>query len=155
MLNRGRGALVSDPQGAQLIVMRSTGGDPEDVDPAMSSWLWHELWSNQTEASLAFYQKLAGYDFFGELDDYIVLENDQWRAGIRYSTDSDLEMRWVPAVRVDDTEIISARVKELGGKVTVEPMATSDGGSVGLLSDPSGALLIFQSWTASTSEEEK
>jgi predicted enzyme related to lactoylglutathione lyase len=155
MLNRGRGALVSDPQGAQLIVMRSTGGDPEDVEPAMSSWLWHELWSNKTEASLAFYQKLAGYDFFGEPDDYIVLENDQWRAGIRYSTDSDLEMRWVPAVRVADTEAISARVKELGGKVTVEPMATSDGGSVGLLSDPSGALLIFQSWSASTSEEEK
>lgn len=155
VLNRGMTALVSDPQGAQLIVMHSSTGDPEDVMPAMGSWLWHELWSNKTEESLAFYQKLAGYDYFGEADDYLVLENDEWRAGIRNATDADPEIRWVPVVRVADTEEVAARIKELGGKVLVEPMMTSEGGSVGLLADPSDALLLFQSWDEETYREEK
>ncbi len=155
MLNRGMTALVSDPLGAQLLVMHSSSGDPADVMPAMGSWLWHELWSNKTEDSLAFYQKLAGYDYFGEADDYLVLENDEWRAGIRLATNPDPDIRWVPVVRVADTEQIAARVEELGGKILVEPMLTSDGGSVGLLADPSGALLMFQSWDEDAYEEAK
>jgi len=156
MKNRGRGAIISDPQGAQLLVMHAIGGDPEDKEPALGSWLWHELWSNDTEASLAFYQKLVGYDYFGEMDDYLVLtRGEQWRAGIRYSSDSDLEMRWVPVVRVADTEDMAARAKKLGGKVLVEPMATDNGGSVALLSDPSGAFLIVQYWPANLFEQEK
>ncbi|RLB65363.1 MAG: hypothetical protein DRH08_08105, partial [Deltaproteobacteria bacterium] len=59
MLNRGRGALIYDPQGAELLLLYATDGDPEDNEPAIGSWLWHELWSYDTEASLAFYQKLA------------------------------------------------------------------------------------------------
>ena len=66
MLNRGRGALVSDPQGAKLLLLYASDGDPEDKEPVIGSWLWHELWSNDSEASLAFYRKLAGYEFEGE-----------------------------------------------------------------------------------------
>ncbi len=156
MLNRGRGALVSDPQGAQLLLLYASDGDPEDKEPVIGSWLWHELWSNDSEASLAFYQKLSGYDFDGEKTDYLILLKDEkWRAGIRYSSDSELEMRWVPVVRVTDTEEIAIRTKKLGGKVLVEPRPTASGGSVALLSDPSDALLLIQRWSANTSEKEK
>jgi hypothetical protein len=155
LLNRGRGALVDDPQGAQLLLLYATDGDPEDNEPVMGSWLWHELWSNDIEASLAFYQKLAGYDFQGDKANYLILlKDEQWRAGIRYLEDSELEMRWVPVVRVADTEETSARTEQLGGKVLVEPRATPSGGSVALLSDPSDALLIIQRWSATTSEQE-
>jgi len=60
-------------------------------------------------------------------------------------------MRWVPVVRVADTDEIAARTKQLGGEVLVDPRPTQDGGSVALLSDPSNALLIIQRWTAPTS----
>lgn len=155
LVNRGRGALVRDPQGAQLMLLYSKEGDPEDKEPALGTWLWHELWSNQANESLAFYQKLVGYDFEGSPDDYLILINDeQWRAGIRFVDDSELEMRWVPVVRVADTEEVAERATQLGGKILVEPRPTQDGGSVALLSDRANALFIIQRWTAPTSGQE-
>ena len=155
LLNRGRGALVRDPQGAQLVLLHSEVGDPEDEEPAMMSWLWHELWSNNSEASLAFYQKLAGYDYEGDATDYLILtREDQWRAGIRFIDDSELEMRWVPVVRVVDTEAIAEKAEQLGGEIRVAPRPTESGGSVALLVDPSGARVIIQSWTAPVPEQE-
>ena len=155
LLNRGRGALVRDPQGAQLVLLHAKDGDPEDEEPAMMSWLWHELWSNNAEASLAFYQKLAGYDYEGDETDYLVLtREDQWRAGIRFIDDSELEMRWVPVVRVVDTEAIAEKAEQLGGEIRVAPRPTASGGSVALLVDPSGAPVIIQSWTAPSPEQE-
>ena len=156
MLNRGRAALISDPQGAELLLLYATDGDPEDKEPAIGSWLWHELWSYDTEASLAFYQKLAGYDYDGEKDDYLILlKDEQWRAGIRNISDSEFTMRWVPVVRVADTEETAEQAKELGGKLLVGPRPTPSGGSVALLSDPSGAPLIIQRWSATTFGQEK
>jgi predicted enzyme related to lactoylglutathione lyase len=153
--NRGRGALVSDPQGAKLVLLHAKDGDPEDEEPAMMSWLWHELWSNNAEASLAFYQKLAGYEHEGEPTDYLILINeDQWRAGIRFIDDSELEMRWVPVVRVADTEAVAQKAEQLGGEIRVAPRPTASGGSVALLVDPSGARVIIQSWTAPETEQE-
>lgn len=155
LLNRGRGALVRDPQGAQLLLLHAKEGDPDDEEPAMMSWLWHELWSNNAEASLAFYQKLAGYDYEGDATDYLVLtREDQWRAGIRFIDDSELEMRWVPVVRVVDTEAIAEKAEQLGGEIRVAPRPTASGGSVALLVDPSGAPVIIQSWTAPSPEQE-
>jgi len=153
-LNRGRGALVSDPQGAQLLLLHATDGDPEDSEPLIGSWLWHELWSNDMEASLVFYQKLAGYDFDGGKTDYLILlKDEQWRAGIRNIEGRELEMRWVPVVRVTDTQETAERAEQLGGKLLVGPQAT-DSGSVALLSDPSDALVIVQNWSTTTSEQE-
>ena len=155
LLNRGRGALVRDPQGAQLVLLHSEVGDPEDEEPAMMSWLWHELWSNNAEASLAFYQKLADYDYEGEATDYLILiREDQWRAGIRFIDDAELEMRWVPVVRVADTEAMAEKAEQLGGEIRVAPRPTASGGSVALVVDPSGAPVIIQSWTAPAPEQE-
>ena len=152
MLNRGRGALISDPQGVELLLLYATDGDPEDNEPAIGSWLWHELWSYDTEASLVFYQKLAGYDYVGEKNDYLILlKDEQWRAGIRNISDSEFTMRWIPVVRVADTVETAEQAKKLGGKLLVDPRPTPSGGSVALLSDPSGALLIIQRWSATNS----
>jgi len=155
LTNRGLGALVRDPHGAQLMILSANGGDPEDEEPALGSWLWHELWSNRPNESLAFYQKLAGYGFEGDPEDYLILTKEaQWRAGIRYVDNNELEMRWVPVVRVANTQEISERASQLGGKIRVEPQPTGDGGSVALLSDPSDALVIIQQWTAPVPEKE-
>ncbi|WP_163338516.1 VOC family protein [Desulfopila sp. IMCC35008] len=152
---RGRGALVRDPQGAQLMLLHSKNGDPEDEEPPLGSWLWHELWSNHINESLAFYQKLVGYDFEGEPEDYLILSRDEhWRAGIRLVEHSEHEMRWVPVVRVADTEVVAERANQLGGKVLIEPRPTQDGGSVALLSDQANALFIIQQWTAPTPGKE-
>ena len=93
--------------------------------------------------------------FAGDATDYLILiREDQWRAGIRFLDYSDLEMRWVPVVRVADTAAVANRAVQLGGEVRVEPRPTENGGSVALLVDSSGARVIIQSWTAPTDGQE-
>ena len=41
--DRGRVALVSDPQGAQFSLIHTKHGDPSDGEIVKGSWLWHEL----------------------------------------------------------------------------------------------------------------
>ncbi|MCD6272442.1 MAG: VOC family protein [Deltaproteobacteria bacterium] len=148
MKNRGRSALVSDPQGAQLLLLHSSVGDPEDKEPPMGSWLWIELWSNDPEKAIAFYKELVGYSPVDLKEDYWLLWKDKWRGGVRLLLNEDLGIRWTPSVRVPDTVSISERVEKLGGQVLVQPRDVSIGsGSVALIEDPAGALLIVQRWS--------
>ena len=150
MPKRGRGALISDPQGAPLLLLRALKGDPPDREPSIGSWLWIELWSDDPEASLGFYQELCGYSSTKDGEDYWILERDeQWRGGIRSMPDGErLKICcWIPVVRVRDTGEISELAEKLGGRVLVKPGNTNDGSSVALIEDPGGALLMVQRWS--------
>ena len=149
MKNRGRSAVVCDSQGAQLLLLHSFVGDPEDKEePPMGSWLWMELWSNDPEKAIAFYKELGGYSSVEVKEDYWLLWKGKWRGGVRFVLNEDLGVRWTPSVRVSDTVLISERVENLGGQVLVQPRDVSIGsGSVALIEDPAGALLIVQRWS--------
>lgn len=145
---RGRFALVSDPQGAKLILLHSKTGDPEDRTPELGDWLWNELWTNDPTTALAFYQKLGGYDVQSVKPGYWVLpKSGRPRAGVRDLPRQDLEIRWVPVVRVADPLAAGDRAVELGGKLLVRAGDPPSDGTVALISDPAGALLMVQSWT--------
>ncbi|MEA1924115.1 MAG: VOC family protein [Pseudomonadota bacterium] len=146
MKNRGRGLLISDPQGAQVILLHSLSGDPADTETAIGSWLWIELWSKTPEDSVAFYEEIGDYDAVKGENEYWFLWHDEWRAGIRQLPFDSMEVRWTPAIRVADTKLIADRAKELGGRVLVQPKKLSIGGSVTLIEDPNGGLVIAQHW---------
>ena len=59
--DRGRMALVSDREGALLLLVRSSQGDPTDEDPKLGSWLWRELWTHDVSAAVDFYSGIGGY----------------------------------------------------------------------------------------------
>ena len=150
MSKRGRGALINDPQGAPLLLLRAYKGDPPDVEPPMGSWLWVELWTENPEASLDFYQELCGYKSIQDGEDYWIVERDeQWRGGVRSMPDEErLKVCcWIPVVRVRNTVAISDHVEKLGGRVLIRPSDTNDGDSVALIEDPGGALLMVQRWS--------
>ncbi len=146
--DRGRVSLVSDPQGAQFSLIHTKMGDPSDGPIADGSWLWHELWTNNPNDSVVFYQELAGYSAIEELDSYFILiAEDKWRAGIRNLFDQDLKQRWVPVIKVNDVRAISILAKQLGGKVLIEAENLDYSDQVALLADPSGALFMIQEWS--------
>ncbi|MCK5915142.1 MAG: VOC family protein [Deltaproteobacteria bacterium] len=147
MENRGRGALIRDPQGAQLMLLHSCDGDPEDADPEIGAWLWVELLSNNSQASLEFYKELGGYESVDWEDDYWLLKNEgKWRCGVRFISEKDLEVRWIPTVRVADPVVTSSYAEMLGGRVLVEPGDISHNESAALIEDPNGALFAIQRW---------
>ncbi len=154
MQNRGRGVLVSDPQGAQLVLLRATGGDPPDDEPEMGDWVWNEIWSNQPQETSRFYQALGGYEVIKIGEDYEILLNDgSWHAGIRPVVDDRYRTRWVPAVRVIEPEAMLDKVEALGGVVWLRPDESPSNGDTALISDNDGALLMIQRWSSERMEE--
>ena len=150
---RGRGVLINDPLGANIILLKAANGDPVDGDPEMGDWLWNELWSDKPEDSLQFYQRVTGYSDVIAHDGYDILLNEgKWRAGIRHvSGKQDLDgtafkVRWVPVVRVADPEAIASRAIKLGGMVWVKPGEGPSNGDSALLSDTTGGLFMIQRW---------
>jgi len=148
MPGRGRGALIRDPQGAHLVLLRAEGGDPEDREPEIGDWLWNECWSTAPEETVDFYVHLGGYEETVEGNDYTILVNEnKWRAGVRRIEEGKLSGRWIPVVRVEDPAGMLDRVDSLGGVVWVKPGEKASNVRTALISDCTGALLMLQHWT--------
>ncbi len=159
MLNRGEYVAIADPQGARLVLLHAASGDPDLQKPTTGDWLWHELWSNDVNASLSFYTNLIGYSTSGvtssEEDSgkkgdparYQVLQkDDQWCGGITSLPFPEIVPQWVPAVRVRDLPAIISRVDALGGQILITPSHPLSDGTVALIEDPDGAILMVETW---------
>lgn len=156
MPNRGRGALVSDPQGAQLILLHAAGGDPADAEPQVGDWAWNEIWSNEPLETSHFYLALGGYESIKIQEDYeVLLSNEIWRGGIRYVPEDKYRTRWVPAVAVAEPEALMDKVEALGGVVLLRPDEAPSNGDTALISDNNGALLMILRWSPEKVEGEQ
>ena len=148
MKERGKGVLISDPHGAHIVLLHAKGGDPVDATPQVGDWLWNELWTNKPKESYEFYRKLGKYDASENRDKYRILKRKgKWRAGVRDVTKHDVNVHWVPVIRVKDPKMIVSKVVKLGGKVLVEPHKSFINGDVAIIADNTGAHLIVQRWT--------
>jgi predicted enzyme related to lactoylglutathione lyase len=148
---RGRYAIVSDPQGAALVLVRSATGDPTDADPAFNGWLWTELWTRETEAAMAFYERLVGYrreavDAGLQTEYHVMWTGDRPRAGVGRLRLEGVQPNWLPYIRVTDPAAIVARVASLGGRVILAPSDDARGGTLAVVLDPSGAAVALQRW---------
>ena len=147
MDQRGRAALISDPQGADLVLLSAKGGDPADAEAAIGDWLWDEIWTIDPDNTEKFYRSVLGYDEMALGDKYrVFVHKGEWRAGIRVVPDEKEHMLWVPVVRVADPEATAQRVSELGGVVWVAPDEAPSKGDTALIGDTTGALLLIQRW---------
>ena len=156
--DRGMMAIVSDPQGAQLVLLRSDSGDPIDAHPSLNEWMWIELWTDHKEGAIDFYQALVGYDnaligdgFGGR---YRLLKRDGIpRAGVVQLPWKDVHPTWAPYVRVADPVAIAAKAEALGGRVFLEPDPGFENGTIAIIVDPSGAVVIVQRWSGKALKE--
>lgn len=150
--DRGRLAIVGDPEGAVFGVVRATGGDPPDREAEIGEWLWTELWSDDREAAGKVYSTLAGY----ELDTretvagkpYHVFRRDGApRAGLLLNPfPEEVTPLWLPYVRVANPAAVVAKVEGLGGQVLVQPDPKHRQGTVAIIADPTGAEVAVQKW---------
>jgi len=147
MKERGRGVLVSDPQGAHIVLLHTKDGDPKDMTPKVGDWLWNELWTKTPKESLAFYHHIGGYDGYEMRDGYRILKHKgKWRAGIRDVSKEEVKARWVPTIRVSNLKDTILKVNSAGGEVLVSPHKELVNGNVALIADNSGGLVIIQYW---------
>ncbi len=149
--DRGRYSIVTDPTGALLVLVVSSTGDPPDVEAAIGRWLWTELWTDDTDAAVAYYQDLAGFTTEavdgGVGQDYFVLEaQGQRRAGVTPIPWDWVSSNWLPYLRVSELQSYVTRVEGLGGRVLFAPEEDVRQGSTAIILDPTGAAFALQLW---------
>jgi predicted enzyme related to lactoylglutathione lyase len=154
MKQRGRAALVTDPQGAYLVLLRAEGGDPADIKAEPGDWLWDEIWTKTPNKTKVYYLTVLGYDEITTDSGYgIFTESGKWRAGMRPIEGKDQPAAmWVPVIRVTDPEQTARKVASLGGVVWISPEDAPRKGETALIADPTGALFLIQKWPSQASK---
>ncbi len=149
----GRVAAIVDPEGAVFGIARSNLGDPDDRTTAAAPGrvVWTELLSNDTAAAAAFYQTMVGYDARSierRGGSYTLLGHSGVdRAGILQNPAEDWKPVWLTYFGVSDPAAAAALAESLGGKVLVPVSPDLRDGSMAVVSDPSGAVLVLQKFS--------
>ena len=112
MADRGRMAVVADPQGALLSLLETRGGDPLDNGEAdIGGFLWNELWTSDVESASRFYKGLANFHIEDQaieretdVANYRLMKVDGVpRVGILPNPVPGLMPVWTTYIRVADT----------------------------------------------------
>ena len=150
---RGRAALVADPQGGFVALLRSEKGDPPDGrEPALNRWMWVDYVANDPARASAFYSEIFGYkaevtDKVGNREYYLFKQGERLRAGMFQNPWPNVRPNWLPYVRVSDPAGLVEKTKQLGGTVVVEPRSDLRNGTTAVVLDPTGAGVVLQQFS--------
>ena len=145
----GRVAALVDPQGAVIGLAASSIGDPDDATTraAAGRAIWHEMLSADPVASAGFYRLIADYQLEtvnrrgGE---YTLLQQGGLsRAGVMLRPNDEVQPLWLTHFGVTDPAAAARKAASLGGRVIAAPSPEMRDGSVAIVADPSGAVLIL------------
>jgi len=148
----GRVAAVRDPEGAVIGLARSDIGDPDDRTTAAAPGkvVWTELLSDDPSAAAAFYSAVGGYQASAverRGGTYRYLRNGRTnRAGILPNPSETWEPVWLTYFGVDDPAAAATRARSLGGQIVLQASPDVREGSMAIVTDPSGAVLVLQKW---------
>ncbi|MCB2079178.1 MAG: VOC family protein [Novosphingobium sp.] len=149
----GRIAMVTDPQGAPIYVMKpippagSEGMQSDVYDHVKPQHVrWNELMTSDPQAALAFYRKHFGIEQEGEMDmgemgSYQFIQHNKAPIGAVMPKMPDMPMSvWSYYIGVDDIDRALVAIEAGGGKVVNGPMEIP-GGEFSLNAvDPQGAM---------------
>ena len=147
---RGRHAVVADPEGAPIGIIRSASGDPEDFAAAYGEWIWIELWSDDPKKAAEFYT-FVGYDILEnwqteDLVDYVLASDGYARAGIVQNAEKGGGAKWLPYLRVENLSKTLEKALANGAKILTPPERLEAADDVAILEDPSGAVFAIIEW---------
>jgi predicted enzyme related to lactoylglutathione lyase len=162
---RGRQAVLADPDGAVFAVLAADGGDPPDYLAAPSEWIWSSLLVTNPKQEIDFYKTLFGYNVYDLATDggadadaqhYIFSSDDYARAGLNVLAADSMRRRphWLNFVRVTDAADTAKKAVTLGGRVLVEPRMDRHGGQLAVLADPGGAPFGVMEWSDTDTKQE-
>jgi hypothetical protein len=144
----GRIAMILDPQGVPIYLMRGIGdaGSTAYQRRGMGHVAWNELMTSDREAALAFYGEHFGYvkeggmDMGPELGEYSFISHGGETVGAVMKASSEAPTIWQFYTRVPDVDAAAEKVKAGGGQVLFGPMEVPGGERVLVGLDPQGAV---------------
>jgi predicted enzyme related to lactoylglutathione lyase len=146
----GRVAAIVDPEGAVIGLARSRIGDPDDVSTraGVGRVIWTELIANDPQAATEFYRAVFGYDVLvidrrgGKYT--LLVQQGTSRAGILKNPTQGWSPLWLTYFGVDDPAAAASRAESLGGKILLPVSSQIREGTMAVVADPTGAILVLQ-----------
>ncbi len=123
---------------------------------AAGMFCWIQLATSDEDSAKKFYRGLFGWNF----DDtemggrsFTVLKKDDNAVGALYGIQTEERQQgvapnWMPFIAVDNADKTTAKIKQIGGKVVMEPFDIMQNGRMALFQDPTGG--TFSVWQAGT-----
>jgi hypothetical protein len=145
----GRGATLADPTGGVFSVWKSAQGDQPDTDDVPDgAWCWNELWTQDDQKALAFYEQAFGYthdsmDMGAQGTYYLLKSGGKQRAGLMKAPEAHIPPMWTPYVMVAECDATLARAKKLGARELVPATDIPGIGRFAVVADPQGAVVAF------------
>lgn len=148
----GRVAAIQDAEGAVIGLVRSSIGDPDDLTTAAGPGraVWTELLSNDPGAATEFYSAVGGYDpeaveRRGGIYTFLTQDGKN-RAGVLPNPSDVWEPVWLTYFGVADPAAAARKAASLGGRIVLQASPEVREGSMAIVTDPSGAVLVLQQW---------
>ncbi|MDQ3246876.1 MAG: VOC family protein [Pseudomonadota bacterium] len=148
----GRMALIADPQGIPIYVMR---GESDEASEAFSPdelghGAWNELNTTDLEAAKSFYPELFGWSLgdvmpMGEMGDYQFIEHGGRMIGAMMKVQPGSQPTWNYCFRTDSVDRGLDAINAGGGTVTYGPAEVPGGDRVVQAIDPEGAVFMIVS----------
>lgn len=143
----GRFAMLSDPQGAALYVMR---GEPDETSGSFDAQKpghcqWNELATRDPEAALSFYGEQFGWQKgqampMDDLGDYQMFQQNGVDIGAVMKAQSGMPSTWVFYFGVDDIDNAATSIAAHGGQIHHGPADVPGGSRIIVATDPQGAM---------------
>jgi uncharacterized protein len=148
----GRFALIADPQGAAVYAFTPQG----EGETGQGIFVWDELHTSDPEAAKSFYGEVFGWtsddvDMGGGTTYTLFKRAGAPDAGgcIALGEGEPSHSYWLVYIGTNDVDATTARAKELGATVFVEPTDIPGQGRFSVLQDPAGAIFgLFQGTAA-------
>jgi predicted enzyme related to lactoylglutathione lyase len=152
-----RFAVLSDPQGAGIVIFTPNPSMPSPVrpeSPTPGTIGWHELYTTDLEAGFAFYNKLFGWTKVSDMDmgqmgAYRIFDQGDHKqmgdGGMMTKAPHIPVSCWNFYFNVDSIKAAIQRVESGGGKVVNGPMQVPGGGWIINGQDPQGAMFSLVS----------
>jgi predicted enzyme related to lactoylglutathione lyase len=131
-----RFAVLMDPQHATYGVISSPH------PPAAGVFVWDELHAVDTDTAKEHYGELFGWTTTEAMENYEFFNAGETMVGGLYAKDDDSPgAYWLAYLAVDDVDASTAKAKELGAGVMIEPADIEGIGRFSVVTDPTGAAI--------------
>lgn len=149
-----RFAVAMDPQGAGFGILKPLGPGADEPMPegplGPGHFVWNELYTKDKDSAAKFYGALFGWT--GKVAEGDPMQYFHWMnqgkdiGGMMNLPAPNIPPHWLAYIGASDVDASTKKVKELGGKVMMDPMDIPRVGKFSVVTDPQGAAFaLFRS----------
>jgi uncharacterized protein len=141
VMDAGRMAFISDPQGAMFAIWQKINHIGAMVVNEPAAFCWNELMTTDVEGARKFYAGLFGWKYKVSPEYTEIVLGGRSVAGMMQIRPEmqGMPSNWIPYFAVEDTDTMAKKAQSAGAHVGVPPTDIPNAGRFSVLADPQGA----------------